>query len=148
MPKHQIVCPHCESLNFRSGAKLAHEPGRCGLCGRALFDGKPLALGSAAFKSHLKENSIPFLVDFSANWCGPCKTMAPVFEMAARELEPCFRLAKVDTDKEPRLAGGQNVRGLPTLVIYHHGHEVARRAGAMPLGDLLTWAKTHVHAKA
>lgn len=70
--------------------------------------------------------------------------MAPIFEQAARRLEPNLRLAKVDTEAEPALAGQFGVRSIPTLMLFHHGREVARQAGAIPLPALLDWVEHHL----
>lgn len=140
--KHQIVCPHCEAVNFVYGDKPLTLRG-CGQCQRPLFSGKPMSLTAHSFETHLHDNDIPLLVDFSANWCAPCRVLGPIFDLAARTLEPEVRLAKVDTDVEPKLAGAHGIRGLPTVILFHHGHEVARRAGSMALNDLLSWTRTH-----
>jgi thioredoxin 2 len=110
-----------------------------------LFQAKPLALGAERFDRHAG-SELPLLVDFWAAWCSPCRVMAPVFEQAAQRLEPEFRLAKVDTEAEPSLAGRFGITGIPTLVLMHRGRELARQSGAMPLSGLLDWAKGRVGA--
>jgi thioredoxin 2 len=82
------------------------------------------------------------LVDFWATWCGPCQAMAPIFEQAAAELEPDVRLIKVDSDKVPELLQRFSIQSIPRLM--HHGREIARQAGLMPLPQLLAWTRQHV----
>jgi len=139
-----VVCPHCAAVNRLPAAKTGAAP-NCGKCGQALFTGKPLNVGTANFEHHLQRDDLPLLVDFWAPWCAPCRMMAPVFEQAARELEPQIRLLKVDTEAEPALAARYGIRSIPTLTLFSDGREIARHAGAVDLDTLKRWLQGQLH---
>ena len=137
-----VACPACNTLNRAPSDKLATgNRGKCGNCGAALFEGHPVALNAASFERHATKSDIPLVVDFWAPWCGPCKAMAPQFEKAAGHLEPKVRLAKVNTDEEQELAGRFGIQGIPTMILFHHGKEIARQSGAMNAAGIESWVQ-------
>lgn len=140
-PLH-IVCPHCTTTNRVPREKLSAVPA-CGKCGQDLFTGRPAELDSKQFSLHIQRNDIPVLVDFWAPWCGPCRVMAPAYEKAAKQLEPGFRVVKLNTEEAPELAAGHNIRSIPTLALFKHGKEVARQAGAVDTAQILAWVRAH-----
>lgn len=140
---HHIVCPHCAATNRVPGDKPAREA-RCGICHRALFEGHSTNVDAARFEKHRRDNDIALLIDVWAPWCGPCRTMAPMFERAAEELEPDVRLIKLNADKEPRIASELGVAGIPALFLLRGGHIVARTTGAMDARRIVTWTRTHL----
>jgi thioredoxin 2 len=135
-----VVCPHCAAINRVPHERLNEAPD-CGRCHRALFEGYPVNLDANAFERHMTRNDIPLLVDFWAPWCGPCRTMAAAFGQAAAQLEPHFRLAKINTEEEQGLAARYGIRSIPTMVLFLGGREIARQLGAMGLGDIVGWAR-------
>ena len=138
-----VACPHCNTLNRVPMSRLAESP-NCGKCAGALFVGHPLALDAVGFHAHAERADLPLLVDFWAPWCGPCLAMAPQFEAAAAQLEPAMRLAKLDTEAQPALAGRFGIRSIPTLVLFRQGRELARQAGAMGAADIVRWARHYL----
>jgi thioredoxin 2 len=104
-----------------------------------MFEGKPIELTEANFDRHLSRSGLPLVVDFWAPWCGPCIAMAPFYEAAARQLEPNFRFAKLNTQDEPAPAGRFGIRSIPTLIVFRVGKEIARRSGAMDAATLTGW---------
>jgi thioredoxin 2 len=147
MASAQIVCPHCGSINRVPDNKPARAA-KCGRCHQALFTGAPVAATSESFDRHIRHNTIPVLVDFWAEWCGPCKMMAPVFERAARELEPAVRFLKLDTEAAADIAARYNIRSIPMLILFRNGAIVAQRAGAVDARTLRGWLEQHVQISA
>ncbi len=136
-----VACPHCHAVNRVPSARLADAP-VCGRCRAALFTGKPVELDTAGFNAQVLRGELPVLVDFWAPWCGPCRTMAPQFERAAGDLEPAFRLAKVDTEAQPALGSRFGIRSIPTLILFRSGREIARQPGAMGATDIVRWVRS------
>lgn len=133
-----VVCPACDTTNRVPEAKLANNA-VCGNCKKPLFSGKPIALTAANFDKQIGKSDIPVVVDFWAAWCGPCRMMAPQFERAAGELEPTVRFAKLDTEAAPDIAGRYAIRGIPTLIVFQRGQEIARQSGAMDSRSIVSW---------
>jgi thioredoxin 2 len=137
-----LVCPGCGTTNRVPDAKLHDQP-VCGRCGTELMATTPVALTDATYPAFTTKTELPVLVDFWADWCGPCKMMAPHFAAAAAQL-PGVRFAKLDTEANPHASAANSIRSIPTLVLYRGGREVARQSGAMSAGDLRRWVDTQL----
>jgi thioredoxin 2 len=132
-----LVCPACGTTNRVPDAKLHDQP-VCGKCGAALMGTAPVSLDDTTLAKFLEKTELPVVVDFWADWCGPCKMMAPHFETAASRI-PDVRFVKVDSDAAPQSSARYGIRSIPTLILFKNGNEVARQSGAMPASELANW---------
>lgn len=133
----QLVCPNCLKANRVPDERLADRP-VCGKCRTLLLPSTPVALTDATFDRYVGGSDMPVLVDFWADWCGPCLQMAPVLDELARQRLD-IRVAKVDTSSAARLPQQFQIRGIPTLLLLRRGVEVARMSGAVPAPQLQAW---------
>ncbi|HKG93587.1 MAG TPA: thioredoxin [Gemmatimonadaceae bacterium] len=134
--KHVMIqCQFCETWNRVDAARAADRP-KCGKCARPMLMDRPVALRDDTFARTVQESQIPVLVDFYADWCGPCKMMAPAVDALAAKYTGRALVAKLNTDQAQRTAGGFNIRGIPTTILFKNGQEVARHTGAVPLAGL------------
>ncbi|MFD2177233.1 thioredoxin TrxC [Veronia pacifica] len=133
-----ICCPDCSGLNRVPDERLYQAP-NCGRCKSALFKGKPIDLNSSNFDRHATKADLPLVVDFWANWCGPCQSFAPIFSQAAEQLEPKFRFGKINTETEQTLAARFSIRSIPTLMVFKQGKLIGQQAGALPKEAFHQW---------
>ena len=136
----KLVCTDCGQANRVPRDRLAAGP-KCGVCGAALLDGAVHELDAATHDKAIRGDGLPLLVDYWAPWCGPCRSMAPEFAKAARTLGPAARLVKLNTEAHPDVAGRARIQGIPALVLYRDGREVARLAGARPASDIVAFVR-------
>ncbi len=134
-----IVCPSCTTKN-RLPAQRAMEDPHCGKCGAILLPGAPVALSDLNFERVVAGTDLPVVVDFYADWCGPCRTMAPQFARAAADAKGRAVFVKVDSDASPATAARFAVRSIPTVVRLKNGAEVERFSGVRGAAELVRFA--------
>ncbi len=135
-----LVCSSCLSVNRVPEARMADAP-ICGKCKQLLTPDQPIELTDENFQKFVARTEIPIVIDFWAPWCGPCRQMAPAFSAAAKQLSPNVILAKVNTEEAQRSAEGFNITGIPCMIAFRNGKEVARQSGAMNTEQIVKWTR-------
>jgi len=130
-----IPCASCTKLNRVDFARVGEMP-KCGICKEPLVFDRPLALTDATFARVVREASVPVMVDFYADWCGPCRMMAPAYAELAKKYAGQVLIAKLDTEHNQQTSAQLGIRGIPTMIVYRDGKEAKRQVGALPLQGL------------
>tara|TARA_R110002020_G_scaffold316899_2_gene532425 strand:+ start:236382 stop:236837 length:456 start_codon:yes stop_codon:yes gene_type:complete len=136
-----LVCHHCGALN-RAPVDRALTSGKCGKCAASLATPEPVAIDGALLARLQARDTGAFVVDVWATWCGPCRMMAPAYEKAASAFADRARLFKLDSDQNQAAAAGLGIRGVPTLIAWRNGKQVAHEAGAQTGSTLSRWIET------
>jgi thioredoxin 2 len=134
-----VSCPNCGAKNRVDETAAAQLQPVCGKCGAALdvtaaaSDSKPITVTDATFaREVLGARGVPVLVDYWAEWCGPCRMVAPVLDELAAESQGRYRIAKLNIDENPLTAAQYNIRNIPTMLVFRDGAVVDRIVGAQP----------------
>ena len=111
--------------------RIADRP-KCASCGRPILLDRPIAVTDATLDAVLKGTEVPVVLDGYADWCGPCKIMAPVLDDFARDRQGEVLVVKLDTDRNPATTHRFGIRAIPTLLVFRQGQEVGRQTGVIP----------------
>jgi thioredoxin len=136
-----VRCQFCQTWNRVDGARAAERP-KCGNCARFILLDRPWTLFQDSFQRTIAESELPILVDFYADWCGPCRYQAPILKQVADEVGDSARIIKVDVDKNPAAAQQFGVRGIPALIIFRKGQIVWRASGVRQAAELVQQLRT------
>ncbi len=137
-PKATIRCPFCLTLNRVDMSRAPDRP-KCGECSKPLLLDRPVKVNGEDFRRLIDDAEVPVLVDFYADWCGPCKVMAPLLDDLAQSHTGELIVAKLDTDANPETAQGFGIRGIPTLILFRDSQETDRLSGAVPHDQLVAF---------
>ena len=129
--KVTVTCPFCGRMNRVDLARAGDRP-KCGECSQAIPLDRPISLTDADFARVIADAQVPVLVDFYADWCGPCKMVAPIMDELARSRLGTVLVAKLDTDRNQQTARRFQIASIPTVMVFKDGAPVAAQIGALP----------------
>ena len=126
-----LRCAFCRTLNGVDVEKAEQRP-KCGECGRPMLLDRPVKVEEEDFDRTVLKSQVPVLVDFYADWCAPCRILAPMMDEIAGDNIGRLVVAKVDTDRAPQVSQQYGIRSIPTVVMFKGGEEVGRSVGIEP----------------
>ncbi|MGD2154995.1 MAG: thioredoxin [Gemmatimonadales bacterium] len=133
--KVTVTCQFCLTLNRVDLGRAEQRP-KCGECGKPILLDRPVRVTDDDFQPVISGADVPVVVDFHADWCAPCKVMAPVLDEFAHAHQGEVLVAKLDTDRNPGTAVQFGIRGIPTLIVFKSGQEAARHTGVVSRQEL------------
>jgi thioredoxin 2 len=133
------ICQNCGTKN-RIPARYLASTGKCGSCKAALAPGaEPIEADTQLFDDVLREARVPVLVDFWAEWCGPCRMAAPDLHAIAQEMAGRALVLKVNIDEHPELASRYGVQSIPNFLVLRNGKAVGQYTGVRPRAQMRGW---------
>lgn len=143
MSKINVVCPHCGGINAIP-VKESYAKAACGHCKGSLLETKPLAVNAETFDRLMVNDERLIIADFWAPWCGPCRSMAPAFEEAARTFALKVQFVKINTEEHPSLGGRFGIRSIPTVIAFRNNRMIDQFSGALPASEIIKWVRRHL----
>lgn len=144
MPLFHALCPSCGAINRFPKERRESAPS-CGRCKAALdVGGRPIHLDDNQLQKLIQQSPVPVLVDFYADWCGPCKTLGPILEKLSQETAGQLFVVKVDTERDQRTAASLGVQGIPAVFLFKGGELVDKAVGLRPLPFWQQWVYPHL----
>jgi thioredoxin 2 len=143
MAKINVVCPHCGGVNAIP-VKDSYMKAACGHCKASLLDTKPISVDTASFDRLMLNDERLIIADFWAPWCGPCRSMAPSFEEAARHFPLKVQFVKINTEEQQQLGGRFGIRSIPTVIAFRNNRIVDQFSGALPTPQIIAFVKKNL----
>ncbi|MGA9045293.1 thioredoxin TrxC [Sulfuricurvum sp.] len=143
MSKINVVCPHCGGVNAIP-VKDSYLKAACGHCKASLLETKPLSVTSESFDQIILNDQRLIIADFWAPWCGPCRSMAPSFEEAARSFPLKAQFIKINTEELQQLGARFSIRSIPTVIAFKNNRIIDQFSGALSAPQIIAWVKKHL----
>ena len=138
-----IVCSSCGAKNRVPEEKLSTQPS-CGKCHQSLLSQQPIELNEQNFSNFISNTDLPVLIDLWAEWCGPCKMIAPILDEVAKEYQGKLTVAKLNIDENEGTPPKYGIRGIPTLMIFKDGQVKATKVGALAKSQLTAFIDSNI----
>lgn len=143
MGKMSVVCPQCGGVNAIP-IKESYTKALCGHCKSSLLETKPFSLNEEGLNRLLINDERLIIADFWAPWCGPCRSMAPSFEEAARHFPLRAQFVKINTEEHQSLGARFAVRSIPTVIAFKNNRILDQFSGALPTSEIVKWVTRHL----